>query len=750
VAPPARAAAAAATENATLDHPRRIRGYSACRVSLRSTARILFVVLVALLTVAEARAQAGANDADVRALIKGIFEAEVAQNKLDEAIEKLEVAKVVCEGDACSPKVRAELHIAIGTVHARLGSSAEAKEAFRAALKEDKNAKLVDKYANAAVKKAWAAAKGNLTSEAKKGCRSTFEKDTEPGRTWQKAEAYHCYTEAKAAEDAKDFKQCWQDARASLDIESRIGTRSLLARCLEGDNRWIDAIAEYEELGRIAPEARQLTVAKRAAGRAAMLQRRIPVLIVKPPPDAEDLVVKLDGTTLPTDVLDTEMPVDPGKHKVEAQGTRDNLPLTFEEELVLEPGRTLTLPVRLAPGPPKWATRAELQCMLVAKNPDEFAKCLNKRVSTTSDLKVRIGTEISGYHDDMNVDVLTPNVSFSLEHVTDGWNVGASFLVDVVTAASVDIISMASPRWTEVRWVPAIHGGYKIDPVILSATASLSHEPDYISASVGGQVALELAQKTVTPSLGYEYSHDINGKVETPFSVYSLLIDRHALNAGLGLVLTKATFGQAAFTAVFEDGDSSKPYRHIPMFSEAVQAQLEGGGFQGFTVDAVNLYREPERPLEQLPTDRKRFALALSVAHRFTDATLRLSERGYIDDWGLKASTTDGRLMYDVLKELRIWPHLRFHIQSGTNFYRLAYALVGPDRLVPAVRTGDRELGPLLGITVGAGAHVDLGERKQWGITLAGDFIYTRFLDHLYVKQRLAGFGALGFEAEFE
>jgi hypothetical protein len=238
----------------------------------------------------------------------------------------------------------------------------------------------------------------------------------------------------------------------------------------------------------------------------------------------------------------------------------------------------------------------------------------------------------------MAVDVITPAVSFSLEHVTEGWNVGAAFLVDVVTAASVDIIATASPAWTEVRWVPAINGGFKVDPVILSANASLSHEPDYLSTAIGGSVAVELAQKTVTPSIGYEYSHDINGRVDTPFSTYSLLIDRHAINAGLGLVLTKATFGQIGYTMVIEDGDTSKPYRHLPMFDVNTQAVLESGGYEGFTVEAVNLYREPERPLEQLPDGRKRFAVALSFAHRFADATLRASERLYADDGGIKAT----------------------------------------------------------------------------------------------------------------
>jgi hypothetical protein len=173
----------------------------------------------------------------------------------------------------------------------------------------------------------------------------------------------------------------------------------------------------------------------------------------------------------------------------------------------------------------------------------------------------------------------------------------------------------------------------------------------------------------------------------------------------------------------------------------------------GLLVDAVNFFREPERPLEQLPTTRKRFALAGSVAHRFSNSTLRASLRTYFDSWGTKAATADGRYMYDIIKELRVWPHLRLHAQTAADFYELAY-VVGraPDGsiTIPALRTGDRELGPMLSATAGGGVRADLGERRSFGLTLTGDVVYTRFLDHLFVKQRFGYFGALGFDAEFE
>lgn len=69
---------------------------------------------------------------------------------------------------------------------------------------------------------------------------------------------------------------------------------------------------------------------------------------------------------------------------------------------------------------------------------------------------------------------------------------------------------------------------------------------------------------------------------------------------------------------------------------------------------------------------------------------------------------------------------------------------------IPAIRTGDRELGPIIAVTGGGGIRWDFGPRRKLGLTFNGDVVYTRFLNHLFVKERVGLFGALGFDAEFE
>ena len=67
-----------------------------------------------------------------------------------------------------------------------------------------------------------------------------------------------------------------------------------------------------------------------------------------------------------------------------------------------------------------------------------------------------------------------------------------------------------------------------------------------------------------------------------------------------------------------------------------------------------------------------------------------------------------------------------------------------------SLRTGDRELGPLFAFSLGGGGRLALGEDKNWGLTLSGDVIYNRYLNHLYILERLGVFGALGAEVDIE
>src|SRR5271154_6690123 len=143
-------------------------------------------------------------------------------------------------------------------------------------------------------------------------------------------------------------------------------------------------------------------------------------------------------------------------------------------------------------------------------------------------------------------------------------------------------------------------------------------------------VVKDFAEKNWTATYGFGFSHDPAGICGadgacTPFSVFSRDLQRGSFNAGLAWVVDRATLASVTADVIIENGDQSKPYRYIPMFSPSVAASAPLGA----SIDWVTQNRLPERPLEQLPLYRHRFAMTGRYAHRYDASTIRLSERVY-------------------------------------------------------------------------------------------------------------------------
>ena len=369
------------------------------------------------------------------------------------------------------------------------------------------------------------------------------------------------------------------------------------------------------------------------------------------------------------------------------------------------------------------------------------------RSSVTTEVK----GEFAAYTDTDSVSVVSPSTGVKLHDASSGWQASGSYLIDVVSAASVDIVSTASGRWNEVRHAASLQAGYKPYDLGGTVSGSVSREPDYLSLTGGGGVSWDFVRKTVMPSATYSFTHDIAGRAGTPFEVYSLELDRHSLGARLQLVINRESLLDVGVDAGFEVGHQEKPYRYVPLFAPDIVSAIGAG----MPVDAVNAARLPGRTEERLPTTRQRYAFSARFAQRLADSTFLIDQRLYADSWGVKASTTNLRVVFDLSRRVNIWPELRFHAQSGASFWRLAYAgsLASDGTLtVPALRTGDRELSPLTSGSGGAGLHLNLGsaaDPTELGFTLLAQSIATRYTDALFITQRFGFFSAVQAEAKF-
>jgi hypothetical protein len=375
--------------------------------------------------------------------------------------------------------------------------------------------------------------------------------------------------------------------------------------------------------------------------------------------------------------------------------------------------------------------------------------------AASSNIATKVSVEMSGYTDSDAVNVASPTIGLNVGDEVAGWSVGGRFLVDAVSAASVDIVATASPPWFEYRYVGSGNIDYKHEDVALSLSGGVSHEPDYLSLSGGLGISVETLDKNFTPSLIISYGHDDAGRTGLDHAHWEQM-QRFSVQGGATFVLGRSTIASIAVDGIFERGYLAKPYRYVPLFAPEVANAIPVGASPAL----VNEKRLEIHPIDALPRKRDRYAGSFRIAHRLDFASLRLFQRLYIDDWGLKASTTDGTVMVDVGRYFLIWPHLRYHGQQAVSFWKRAY--VGTPRPDPATgevtygppdyRTGDRELGGLYTVTAGGGLKIFMGPgpKAPWSITLQADTIYTKYLDALYVISRRALFGAFTLDATFE
>ncbi len=715
--------------------------------------RAALVLLAALVSVP--RLAYANEDAAVQRAVQEAM-TEDYPGSLGPAKKKLQEALATCIRKGCTPPVKAQVHVSLGMVASQLGQAEEAKTEFGSALKSDPAVRLPASGITPSIRIQWdevfKISQAALAAEAAAQAASAETPAASPdeGKVpegWSSAEAFKLAKEGLEADQAGRLDECISKDQASLVLDEQPRTRLHLASCESRAGKLVEALKDGQKALEIGLQKRDSGVMRVARARVKDLIERIPHVTFTPPVGVSDLSVKFDDRPVPTESLTKRFSVNPGKHLVVAEGLVNGFPATFKQEIDLKERELITVTITLKPQESA-VSPAQIKCMLQAKTQEEVQKCLPQN---TKNIVFRLGIDFSGYGDTNSVYVVSPAVNASVISPTSGWNAGGSFLIDAVSAASPDIVSTASPPFRERRYAGSLGGGYKPGLYGAQVFGNVSSEPDYLSVTAGGVVTADLNEKLITPRLGYSYTHDniFRGPDNPAFSLFQT----HQLEAGVTFVLSPTAVILLGLTAQFERGDQSKPYRYIPTFDPKGVAPFVP---RGATIDLVNKYRLPIRPLEQLPTERDRYAFGLRFNKRLGNATLRLEERLYLDTWATKATTTDVRYMVDLTRRLRLWPHLRFHAQTGTNFYQLAYAANTDPTIGPVTvftyRSSDRELSPMVTTTLGGGVRIALGSLEgdiRYGLTFVGDLMYSYYFKSLFIKSRTGVYGTVAFDAEF-
>jgi hypothetical protein len=226
--------------------------------------------------------------------------------------------------------------------------------------------------------------------------------------------------------------------------------------------------------------------------------------------------------------------------------------------------------------------------------------------------------------------------------IDDSFSLSASYYVDAVSNASIDVVTTASP-YHETRTERAAGLDYVYRDALISVAASNSKEPDYTANSASLDVAQDIFGGMTTVNLGYSRGWDTVGKRGYP--AFADSANHWQYRAGVTQILTPRWLASANVEVVSDEGYLGSPYRAARVFGAAVP--------------------------ESDPRTRSSRALALrAVGSIGANSAVRASYRYFWDTWDIRAHTFEvGYSRYLQQQRWLLDGYLRYYKQSHASFY---------------------------------------------------------------------------------
>lgn len=117
--------------------------------------------------------------------------------------------------------------------------------------------------------------------------------------------------------EAGDYAAACPKFADSQRLDPALGTLMHLASCHEKAGRTATAWSEFTDAAALAHKANQVERENFAHSHASALEGQLQKVIIELPRPPEGTTIRLDGNILPTGVLGTEIPLDPGDHTLE-------------------------------------------------------------------------------------------------------------------------------------------------------------------------------------------------------------------------------------------------------------------------------------------------------------------------------------------------------------------------------------------------------------------------------------------------
>jgi hypothetical protein len=269
------------------------------------------------------------------------------------------------------------------------------------------------------------------------------------------------------------------------------------------------------------------------------------------------------------------------------------------------------------------------------------------------------------YWRDRNTRVIQPEVDITKD-LSTGTTIGAHYLLDAITSASLAAGVIQDHPFTELRNEVGVSIGQRIGPTQHTVSYSYSSESDYWAHTLSVASNFDFFQKNSTLGLVTSYGSDVIALRQSP-TVYVKLggLQTFGFIASWTQVLSRTMLGMIEYDATVSGFGSAK--------GGVTGSPDATTGFQSNAYRAVNLGGAPARESVPFQRVRQSFSAALHILFPTHGVlvpyvAIRPSYRYYFDDWSVHASTVELRTFLPVGPvEFRVTG--RYYTQTAASFY---------------------------------------------------------------------------------
>jgi hypothetical protein len=327
-------------------------------------------------------------------------------------------------------------------------------------------------------------------------------------------------------------------------------------------------------------------------------------------------------------------------------------------------------------------------------------------------------SKLQVYADDDHTTVVSPLVRAQAD-LSGSTNVSAGYVADIVTSASIDVVSQASPTTIhDVRHQVALGASHLYRAFTFSGGYTFSTENDYLSNSLSAGASWSFDDKNSTLALGGGIG--LNDVGRSGDHHFSRSLDTMGASLSFTQIFSPTLIGQVTYDVSRASGFQASPYRFVPVVDAS---------------SAMPLYWLPETD----PPLRVRNALVLGANYYLAGGlVLQGDYRLYRDTWDISSHTVELRLVTDLGTHGELRLRARTYVQDGASFYRTAYTQV--ERYMAV----DRELSPLWSETLGAKMSWKLADHLEGELKLDG--FYYAYSDFPLLASRLGVNAGIGLQ----